>query len=372
MTFRVLVLGGYGQFGRRIVQALSRDADMTVIVAGRDGVQAKALCDALRIGARATLEAEAIDITGDFDAALHRVRPNLVIHTAGPFQAQGYDVARAVLAFGAHYIDLADGRAFVEGFGVLDTLAKSHGRRAITGASSVPGISGAVIEAHVDRFASLDSIETGISPGNRTERGLATTRAILGYVGRPFTAKIGGAFRRVHGWQSLRREVFDGVGARWFARCEVPDVGVLPQRYPQLRTCDFRAGLELRRMHFGLWCASWFVRAGLYPRLPARAPLLLAMSERWLSQGSDVGFMHVDMAGVGRDGAPLQLRWTIIARDGAGPRIPATPAVVLARKLARGTLTGSGASACLDLFTLRECLDALDDPAITTSLDTLR
>ena len=139
----------------------------------------------------------------------------------------------------------------------------------------------------------------GISPGNRTERGLATTRAILGYVGRPFMAKIDGAFRPVHGWQSLRRETFEGVGARWFARCEVPDVGVLPRRYPQLRTCDFRAGLELRRMHFGLWCASWFVRAGLYARLADRAEMLLAISERWLSRGSDIGLMYVDMAGAG-------------------------------------------------------------------------
>jgi hypothetical protein len=65
------------------------------------------------------------------------------------------------------------------------------------------------------------------------------------------------------------------------------------------------------------------------------------------------------------------LRWTIVALDGTGPRIPATPAVVLARKLARGTLTGSGATACLDVFTLQECLDALDDPSITTSLETL-
>ena len=47
------------------------------------------------------------------------------------------------------------------------------------------------------------------------------------------------------------------------------------------------------------------------------------------------------------------------------------PAVVLACKLARGTLTGSGATACLDVFTLQDCLDALDDPSITTSLETL-
>ena len=72
MTFRVLVLGGYGQFGRRIVEALAGDAEMTVIVAGRDALKATALCDALRPMARA-LEAETIDIMHAFDEALCRV-----------------------------------------------------------------------------------------------------------------------------------------------------------------------------------------------------------------------------------------------------------------------------------------------------------
>jgi saccharopine dehydrogenase-like NADP-dependent oxidoreductase len=367
MTYRVLVLGGYGQFGRRIVEGLAGDAGLDVIVAGRDRVRAEALCDALRQSTGAGLSAEAVDIDRAFDAALARLRPDLVIHTAGPFQGQSYDVARATLACGAHYVDLADGRAFVEGFDALDAMATSHGRWAITGASSVPGLSGAVIEAHVGRFATLETVSVGISPGNRTERGLATTRAILGYVGRPFAMLQDGAWREVHGWQSLRRVRIDGVGVRWFARCEVPDLGVLPRRYPQLRTCDFRAGLELRRMHFGLWLASWAVRAGLVRRLPLHAERLLAISEHWLTQGSDTGVMYVDMAGRGHDGRPLQLRWSIIARDGDGPHIPATAAVVLARKLARGALPGSGARACLDVFTLDEFAAALAPYAIETS-----
>ena len=40
----------------------------------------------------------------------------------------------------------------------------------------------------------------------------------------------------------------------------VPDLDVLPVRYPQLRHCDFRAGLELRCMHFGLLIAAAAVR----------------------------------------------------------------------------------------------------------------
>lgn len=78
--------------------------------------------------------------------------------------------------------------------------------------------------------------------------------------------------------------------------------------------------------------------------------------------------MHVDMRGVGVEGAPLRLRWTIVAREGDGPRIPATAAVVLVRKLAGGTLPGYGARPCLGVFTLDEFLDALRDAAIETTL----
>jgi hypothetical protein len=370
MGFRVIVLGGYGQFGRRIVEALAEDAALDVIVAGRDGARAEALCRALRATACASLQSETIDIECGFAAALARVRPGLVVHAAGPFQQRGHDVARATLDAGAHYVDLADGRAFVEGFEAgVDAQARAAGRWAITGASSVPGLSAAVVAAHEGRFARLERVDIGISPGNRTERGLATTRAILGYVGRPFTVKLHGRWRTACGWQSLRRVAFDGVGVRWFARCEVPDLGVLPRRWPQLQTCDFRAGLELRRMHFGLWLASWVVRAGLVHNLAGHAQRLLDISSRWRDAGSDTGLMYVDMDGVGHDGAALRLRWTLVARDGEGPRIPATAAVVLARKLAQGALPGSGARSCLDLFTLEEFLAALP-PAIETVVRT--
>jgi len=230
-------------------------------------------------------------------------------------------------------------------------------------------LSAAVIEAHRARFRTLDSIEVGISPGNRTPRGEATTRAILSYVGMPFMALIEGQCRTVHGWQSLRRIVYPGVGARWLARCEVPDLSVLPARYPQLQTCDFRAGLELRRMHFGLWLVSWLVRAGVVRGLQRWTRALLRLSHRWLETGSDVGVMHVDMSGTGHDDLPLRLRWLIVAREGDGPQIPCTAAILLAKSLARGALPGAGAKPCLDVFTLDQFLQALDGYAIETSVE---
>ncbi len=368
---RILVLGGYGHFGGRIARTLAADAGMDIVVAGRDTARAERFVAETAVG-REHMRAVRLDIDCDaFERELEAIAPALVIHTAGPFQNRDYRVAEGALACGAHYLDLADGRGFVAGIDALDAKARAAQRWAICGASSVPGLTAAVVESLHGRFSRLEAIETGISPGNRTPRGLATTRAILSYVGRPYPALLDGKWRAVHGWQSLRRVVYPGLGARWSARCEVPDLDALPRRYPSLSTCDFRAGLDLRRMHFGLWLGSWLVRAGLMSSLQPWAERLLAISERWIENGSDVGAMNVDLSGVDRNGAPLRLRWTLLARDGDGPQVPCTAAIVLARKLARGELAGSGAKACMDLFTLEEFLRALDGYAVETSLQAL-
>ena len=361
------MLGGYGLFGSRIVQGLAKDCGLHLVVAGRDRDKAGALLASLP-QALATTEAAALDTESpDFSERLAAHRPDLVIDTAGPFQGRDYRVARAALAAGAHCIDLADGRGYVMGIGSLDEEARKAGRWVISGASSVPALHAAVIAAHLDRFAVLESVQTAISPGNRTPRGWATTQAILGYVGKPIRMLLDGQWRTTHGWQSLRRLHIEGVGTRWLAHCEVPDLDVLPARYPQLRTLEFRAGLELRRMHLGLWLGSFAVRTGLIRNLAHWARPLHALSERWQHIGSDVGCMRVGMRGTSHEGRPLAIDWTLVARGGNGPDIPASPAVLLARKLARGVLPGAGARPCLDLFTLDEVMGVLDPVSIGAS-----
>jgi hypothetical protein len=266
-------------------------------------------------------------------------------------------------------IDLADGRDYVRGIRALDAQAVAAGRWAISGASSVPALHAAVIEAYRAGFAQIDAVETAIAPGNRTPRGWATMLAILSYSGQPYRSLRDGVWRTVYGWQSLRRLRVAGVGARWVARCDVPDLDLLPERYRSLRTVEFRAGVELRRMHLGLWLATWCVRAGVIGDLRRFAGPLFRLSRRWQDIGSDVGFMRVRLRGHGHDGKRQRLDWTLIAREGDGPQIPATAAVLLARKLARGALPGAGAAPCLDLFALDEFLSTLDGFAMETRVD---
>jgi hypothetical protein len=359
---RVLLLGGYGNFGALIARELARDADLELVIAGRNGVSAEAFAGKLGPRVRAMM----FDINGpDFAARLTALAPDLVIHTCGPFQGRDYAVANAALDAGAHYIDLADARAFVAGIGALDPKARAANRLVVSGASTVPGLSAAVIDRYRSEFDALTDIDIGVSPGNRAPRGLATVAAILSYVGQPLHMWKNGQCGNVFGWQNLRRERYPApVGTRWLGNCDVPDLALFPRRYPGLKTLRFGAGLELGLLHLGLWLLSWPVRWRLLPRLDRWARGLKRISEWFLAAGSNAGAMHVRLRGTASDGKPLTLTWILIAGGGHGPQVPATAAVVLARKLVGGQLSARGARPCLDLFSLDEFLAALENQDI--------
>lgn len=368
MTLRVLLIGASGVFGRRIARELASDPRFQLTLAGRRLEGLSALRDNL---ADCSIRLATLDVTAaGVDSAIAKQRPQLVIHAAGPFQSQDYRVAEACLACGSDYVDLADGRDFVSGIGRLDDRARAAGRLLISGASTVPAISSAVVDALLPRFGALESIEQAISPGNRTPRGDATVAAILGYCGRPVRLWRNGQWESGTGWMLTRRQSFS-FGARWVGLCDVPDLELFPSRYPGVQQVVFRAGLELRRLHFGTLAAAWLVRLRLIRDLARHAARLRRLSEWLLDAGSDIGGMVVELSGRDMGGQPLRLRWSLRAGGGDGPQIPATPAVVLARKLAGGELPQRGAMPCMGLFTLDEALAALAGLAIDTKLVTV-
>jgi len=69
----------------------------------------------------------------------------------------------------------------------------------------------------------------------------------------------------------------------------------------------------------------------------------------------------VTLEGTDQAGAPKRLDWHLVAGSGHGPFVPATPAVLLAKRLLAGTLTTRGAMPCLGLFSLDEFLAEIAD-----------
>ena len=97
MQRAVIVLGGYGVFGRRIAAALARERTHRILIAGRNGARARSA--AAEIGESA--EALVLDCkAADLATRLAALDAALVIHTAGPFQAQDYAVPRACIDAG--------------------------------------------------------------------------------------------------------------------------------------------------------------------------------------------------------------------------------------------------------------------------------
>ncbi|MCE2926255.1 MAG: saccharopine dehydrogenase NADP-binding domain-containing protein [Rickettsiales bacterium] len=349
---KVLILGGYGNFGKRIAHALVRSG-VPVIIAGRNQQKAEALAATLGLLAKAAM----VDAEYDLADALKRLKPGVVVNTCGPFQLKNYDVAEVCIGAGVHYIDLADGREFVTGISALGAKAKAAGVTVISGASTVPGLSSAVLEHYKEEFSQIDSLVYGISPGQKAERGLATTQAILTYIGKALKPVTGDANPR-YGWQNVYRQEYPELGKRWMANCDIPDLDLLPKHYG-IKNIRFSAGMENIFLHLGIWGMSWLVRLGLPLHLEKHAAFLLRVSHWFDHFGTADGGMHVIMSGTGKNGQPHKRIWFIVAKSGDGPQIPCVPTIILARKLATGQSITAGAEPCVGMVTLEEYLEEL-------------
>ncbi len=346
MPRRIIVVGGTGVFGERLVHEIVARTTLSITIAARDVARAQALADALggaprvlaaRLDARAATPDE-LCVLGGF----------ALVDAAGPFQGGKARLAEAAVAAGLHYTDLADARGFVADFATpaLDAAARAAGVAALTGASSTPALSGAALAALTRGWRRIDRIEVAIAPGNRgAPRGLSVVRAILSYAGQPIPLRLQGRAQVRPGWGMLARPVLPGLGRRWLALCDTPDLD-----RPAMEHAVFRAGLQLGVLHLGLWLASLAVRWGwLRSLVPLAGPVrVLAGLLRGL--GSDRGGMLVLAQGIDGDGRLVRARWSLVARDGDGPVIPSLPALAMLRALEAGRVApGAGVAEVLDL-----------------------
>ena len=361
---RVLIIGGYGNFGSCIARALATDPNISLLIGGRS----KSKADAFAAGLDAVNPASGcmLDIDQNVQTRLREIGPDIVIHTTGPFQLQDHRVARAAIAAGAHYLDLADARHFVATIGELDQEARTAGVAVIAGASSVPCLTAALIDRYRPRFRRLTSAVYGIAAAQATNRGLGTAAAILSYVGKPFTILRNGRRRQVFGWQGLHAVRYPELGLRLFGYCDIPDLELFPERYPELRTHEFVAGHEVKLLHIGTWLLSWAARLRLVKSLSPYAERLLKLSFLFDPLGSDKSGFHMFLNGVAPDGQQETIRIFMIARQVHGPYIPCVPAIVLARRIAAGEQIAPGARPCLDLVTLDEIMAAIPHLDIDT------
>jgi hypothetical protein len=297
------------------------------------------------------------DVKKNLSAGIKKFKPIMLVNTVGPFQGSNYDIVKMCLSNKVHYIDLADGRDFVANISQFNNEAKKSGIGIISGASTVPTLSSAVLEKYKNNFAKLDSLHYSISPGQKAERGLATTKAILSYVGKQLKPVLNSQVKR-YGWQDIYCQLYPQIGRRWMSNCDIPDLDIFPKLY-KIKNIRFSAGLELGVLHIGLWLLSLIVRIGVPVDLSKYSSLLLKMSNYLDLFGTSDGGMHMIMQGQDQHGDHKTIKWFIIAKNGDGPEIPTIPAVILVKKLFNGSFNYKGAMPCVGMIKLSEYLAEL-------------
>lgn len=363
-----MVIGGTGGFGRRLVEGLVATTDLEVIIAARRLDRAHALAASLHPGRASAIALDRTTVTADM---LRATGASVVVDAAGPFQGADYRIARAAIAAGIDYLDLADGRDFVVDFGALNAEARAAGVVALSGASSTPALSCAVLDCLTAGWRRIDRVEVAIAPGNRgSPRGLAVVRSILSYAGRPVRVFDRGRWMMRPGWGMLVRRDLAGLGRRFLSLCETPDLDLVVTRFAPRSSAVFRAGLELSLLHLGLLVASLPVRAGMQKSLLPFARLFSWLGERFAGFGSDRGGMLVEAVGIDAAGRRARGTWSLVAVAGDGPVIPTLPALAVLRQITSGKAPAPGARACVGVVDIAEIEHEFARYRITTTFAT--
>ena len=361
---RVLVIGAGGVFGSRLCEGLLRNG-FEVVAAGRDLGRAEAIAARLRAAfPGAVVAAAALDTATLTPEDLRAAGAGIVADAAGPFQGAEPATARAAISAGLNYVDLADGRDFVAAFPALDESAKAAGVVALTGCSSTPALSNAVLDRLTQGWREVVSVEAAISPGARAPRGLSVMRAILSWLGRPVRVFDDGGWTTRAGWSGLYRRDFGAAGQRRVSLCETPDLDLFPVRFEPGDRALFLAGLEPAPAHLGAWLLAWLVRLFRFDPM-SWAGRLVRLSGWAAPFGSDRGAMRVEAYGVDADSRAARTVWRLVAQPGEGPVTPSLPALAAIKALAAGRVP-PGARPCVGVLPLEAIVAEMAPHGLTT------
>jgi Domain of unknown function (DUF4166)/Saccharopine dehydrogenase NADP binding domain len=355
----ILILGGYGTFGGRLAQLLAEEGRLTLVIAGRSRAKAEAFCATL--GRAANAIAAAFDREREIEPQLRVIKPDIVVDATGPFQVYGdnpYRVVEAAIALGIHYVDLSDGADFVRGIVCFDAAARARGVFVLSGMSSCPVLTAAVVRRLSAGMARVDSIAGGIAPSPCADIGLNVIRAIASYAGKPVALLRDG--RRTSAPALIDSRLFTvappgrlPLYPRRFSLVEVPDLQLLPELWPSLRAVWMGVGTVPEIWLHGLNTLAWLVRLRLLPSLLPLATLIHQARTR-LSWGEHRGGMFVTVSGtLANDalvnGAPVERSversWHMIAEGDDGPFVPSMAAAVIIRHCLVGRMPKPGARA---------------------------
>jgi hypothetical protein len=353
---KILILGGYGVFGGRLAQLLADCADLTLLISGRDLTAAQAFCDAWQGVAKV------IPLRADRAAigpVLAAVKPDLLVDASGPFQNYGpdpYAVLRACIAAGVNYLDFADGADFVAGVAAYDQAAKQANVFALSGVSSFPVLTAAVLREAV-KTMQITQVRGGIAPSPYAGVGANVMRAVLGYAGSQVALmQDGQAVTRIGIGDTMRYTIAPPgelpLRNTLFSLVEVPDLQAIPQAVPDIQSLWMGAGPVPEVLHRLLILLAK-TRAALHlPNLSPLAPLCYRVLNA-MRFGEHRGGMFIEAKGL-RDGQAVERVWHMLAEGDVGPLIPSMACEAIVRHCLHGNPPLPGARSGIDALSLAD------------------
>jgi hypothetical protein len=353
---RLLILGGYGVFGGRLARLLADLPGVEILIAGRDAARADRFC--ARYRGEAVVRPIQLDRRA-LDSQMGVLRPDLVVDASGPFQAYGvdpYQVIKTCIRHRVSYLDFADGADFVSGVAALDHAARQAGVFVLSGASSFPVLTAAVLR-EMAKSMQITSVTGGVAPSPHAGIGLNVMRAVLGYAGAPVKVTRGGRQTTAIGLaESLRYTV--AVPGQLplrnlrFSLVDVPDLQVLPPEHPGLQDIWMGAGPVPEVLHRAL---NILAKARAHLHLPSLAPLapLFYRVLNLMKFGEHRGGMFVHAKGL-RNGKPVEQSWHLLAEGDDGPFIPSMAIEAIIRKLLAGQPPETGARPATNALSLAD------------------
>lgn len=354
--YKILIIGGYGVFGGRLAHLLSDHKDIELIIAGRNRAKAEAFCTRQNGNALFTpLEFDRANIK----ITLETLSPNLVIDASGPFQNYGddrYQTVRAAIATHTNYLDFADSAEFVASIHQFNEAAKKAGIFVLSGVSSFPVLTAAVIRA-IGHEVDVKNVTGGIAPSPFAGVGLNVMRAVISYTGSPVTIRRNGRDAVAVG---LGESVYYTIAPPGlkplrnirFSLVDVPDLQVIPTEYPEIQNLWMGAGPGPEILHLILnLLAKMRATLGL-PSLARLSPVFYWVLNH-LKIGEHRGGMFVEIAG-SKNGSPITRSWHLLAEGDDGPLIPSMAIEALTRKLLVGERPIIGARAATNELELAD------------------
>ncbi|MBK8205893.1 MAG: saccharopine dehydrogenase NADP-binding domain-containing protein [Planctomycetes bacterium] len=323
----VMVLGGSGLMGRRILRLLRQSLpDATLICGGRSPTSVEG----------ATFTRFDLARPEDFGATLQHV--DVLINTVGPFTYDHGPLLRACREHRCHYVDLAETPAFMQAVRDIAAGFVPGDIAAITGCSSVP----ALIEVFARRWqgrADVAGVRAQLSIGTNNDASATLLYSMLLPIGRakPQGSRwFGESWLRDHGAIGTRRYSTYPSG--------LESIGVsLGDRIVPLR---FGFGFDRRSYTSALRMVSRVVGATPRGLLHFGSRIGAAMSPLARPLGTRVGIMAIDALDASGD---VLDSIEIIARNN-GLDVPSWPSVWAAEALLAKP-NASGSISLADLVT---------------------